>query len=112
MAISDVHVAKALSFIAENYREPITVQAVVTASGTSRRNLYGKFADNIGHSIHREILRQRLEQAKHLLRETGEKLQSIALECGFEDAGVLSKAFKQHLGISASAFRTQHRPPA
>ena len=110
MAVGDVSVAKALSFIAEHFREPITVQDVVQASGASRRNLYIKFADTLGHSIRGEILRQRLERAKHLLRETGEKLQGIAQESGFEDPAMLSKTFKQHLGISATAFRALHRP--
>lgn len=110
VAVDDVSVARALGFIAEHYREPITVQDVVAVSGSSRRNLYIKFADTIGHSIRGEILRQRLDRAKHLLRETGEKLVCIAQESGFEDPATLSKTFKQHLGISTTAFRALHRP--
>lgn len=110
VAVNDVHVSKALSFITEHVRDPIGVEDVVAVAGTSRRNLYLKFAMLVGHSIHREILRQRLDRAKHLLRESDVKLQVIAQETGFEDAGILSKALRQHLGVSASQFRQQQRP--
>jgi LacI family transcriptional regulator len=109
IAVADIHVAKAADFIARHYINPITVDDVVAASGTSRRNLYGKFAAHIGHSIQREIMRQRLEHAEHRLRDSSAKLQTIAEECGFEDASQLSKIFKHNLGISASQFRREHR---
>lgn len=108
-AVPDVYLAKAMNFIAHSYCKPITVDDVVAATGTSRRNLYGKFAAHIGHSIQREIIRQRLERAKRYLRESGEKLQTIAGLCGFADAGQLSKIFKHHMGISVSQFRQEHR---
>lgn len=111
IAVPDVQLVKALDFIARNYGRAITVDDVVAASGTSRRNLYGKFAAHVGHSIQREIIRQRLERARHLLREGREKLQTVAGQCGFADAGQLSKIFKHHLGISVSQFRQEHRLP-
>lgn len=110
VAVNDAQVAKALNFIATQFRESITVADVVRVSGASRRSLYLKFASEVGHSIHREILRQRLDRAKHLLRETDGKLHAVARESGFEDAGILSKAFRQHLGVSASSFRAQQQP--
>lgn len=110
IAVNDANVAKAIGYIADHYREHIDVEDVVKASGASRRSLYLKFAMRVGHSIHREIVRQRLQRAKLLLRETDEKLQAIAQETGFEDAGALSKAFRQHLGVSASSFRELQRP--
>lgn len=109
VAVGDPHIAKAVQFINRHFAGPITVDDVVAASGTSRRNLYGKFATHVGHSIQREIARQRLEQAKHRLREGSAKLQVIAEECGFGDADQLSKIFKHHLGISVSQFRREHR---
>lgn len=110
IAAEDSNVAKAIAFIGENYRRPITVDDVVAASGASRSKLYMKFALHTGHSIQREIVRQRLERAKHLLRETDEKLQTIAEASGFEEAAQLSKTFKYCLGISVARFRSEHRP--
>ena len=109
VAVAEVHVAKAVDFIIRNHHRQITVDDVVDASGASRRNLYVKFAAHVGHSIQREIVRQRLEHAKHCMRDTNTKLQTIAEECGFGDASQLSKIFKHNLGISVSQFRKEHR---
>lgn len=109
VAVAEVHVAKAVDFVIRNHHKQITVDDVVTASGASRRNLYVKFAAHVGHSIQREIVRQRLEHAKHCMRDTNAKLQTIAEECGFGDSSQLSKIFKHHLGISVSQFRREHQ---
>jgi LacI family transcriptional regulator len=108
-AVEDIHVAKALTFITQHFHEPITVQDIVTISGASRRSLYIRFALEIGHSIHRELIRQRMEGARRLLRETDEKLQSIATRCGYLEAAHLSKAFRQQVGISVTQYRQEHR---
>jgi LacI family transcriptional regulator len=107
----DLAVTKAANFIRRNFCKEITVDDVVAAAGASRRNLYNKFAAQIGHSIHREIVRQRLEHAQHCLRDSDAKLQTIAEECGFENASQLTKIFKHHLGISVTDFRREHRLP-
>ena len=112
MAITETHVAKAMDFIARNYRSAITVEDVVTASGASRRSLYGKFAEHVGHSIQREIVRQRMQRAMALLGEGNDKLQVIAEQCGLEDAGQLSKVFKHHFGLSVSRFREKSSRPS
>ena len=109
VAVADEQVAKAVAFITRNLSRPITVADVVTASGSSRRSLYGKFATHVGHSIQREIMRQRLEHAKHRLNDGHLKLQAIAEECGMGDASHLSKSFKHNLGISIAQFRQEHR---
>ncbi len=111
VAATDQAVAKAADFIRRNFCRPISVNDVVAAAGASRRSLYSKFAMQIGHSIHQEIIRQRLEHAKHRLRENTAKLQTIAEECGFEDASQLGKTFKHHLGISVAEFRREHQMP-
>jgi len=109
ISAQDVNVAKALAFIAQRFRSPITVDEIVAASGASRSKLYTKFALHTGHSIKREIVRQRLEHAKLLLRGSQDKLQSIAEACGFKEAAQLSKTFKYCLGVSVARFREEHQ---
>lgn len=110
-AIADPEVARALQYIAANYSRPIRVDDVLAAAGGSRRNLYNKFDREIGRSIVRELRRRRIEHAKRLLACSGEKLDAIALQCGFEDAKVFSKCFKQCEGVSPSQFRALHTAP-
>ncbi len=108
-ATDDEGVAKALRFIKENAASPLTIDAIVRASGVSRRALYSKFAKVLGRSIQAEIVRQRLNLAKNLLSSTDEKLDSIAYDSGFDGASSLSKAFRAHEGMPPSVYREKHR---
>jgi LacI family transcriptional regulator len=108
IAVDDPHVSKALRFVWNHFQEPITVEEVVQASGISRRGLYTRFERIVGHPIYEELMKQRLDRAKQLLRDTDEKLQFIADECGLEDAERLSKSFKRFVGTSPADFRARH----
>lgn len=109
LAVDDLHVSKALRFIWGNFTGQITVDDVVRHSGISRRGLYSRFERIVGHPIYEELMRQRLDRAKQLLRETDEKLQFIADECGLGDAERLSKSFKRFCGVSPADYRGEHR---
>jgi len=108
-AINDEGVAKALRYIKEHAREPISIDAVVRASGVSRRTLYTKFETTLNRTIQAEIIRQRINVAKNLLSTTDEKLGSIAYDSGFESASSLSKAFRTHEGMPPSVYREKYR---
>lgn len=105
VAVDDPPVAKAVAYIAKHFCEPITVDDIVRYSGASRRTLYGRFEKLVGHTILRELTRQRLELAKRLLRDTDEKMQSIAEQCGLGEAEHLSKCLRQSEGLSSTQYR-------
>jgi LacI family transcriptional regulator len=109
IAVDDPYVSKALRFIWSRFREPITVEQIVHAAGISRRGLYGRFERVVGHPIYEELMRRRLDLAKQLLRETEEKLQFVAGECGLGDAERLSKSFKRYCGMAPMDYRIGHR---
>jgi transcriptional regulator GlxA family with amidase domain len=87
------------------------VDDVVAAAGGSRRSLYNKFDREIGRSIALEIRCRRIDHAKQLLAAGREKIESIALQCGFEDAKVFSKCFKQSEGVPPQCFRALQTVP-
>ncbi len=109
IAVEDPYVSKALRFIWSRFKEGIIVEDVVVASGISRRGLYIRFENIVGHPIYEELMRQRLDLAKQFLRESEEKLQFIADECGLVDAERLSKSFKRFCGMSPMEYREQHK---
>lgn len=109
LAVGDMHVSKALRFINDNFTREITVDDIVQHSGISRRGLYSRFEQIVGHPIYEELMRQRLDRAKTMLRETDEKLQFVADECGLGDAERLSKSFKRFCRISPVQYREEHR---
>jgi len=109
VAVEDPYVSKALRFIWNRFKDEISVKDVVSASGLSRRGLYTRFERIVGHPIYEELMRQRLDCAKQLLRESDQKLQFIADECGLVDAERLSKSFKRFCGISPMDYRDKHK---
>lgn len=54
------------------------------------------------------IVSRRLEQAERLMLTSGEPLNQIALKCGFADQAHFGNRFRQHLGVSPSAWRRIH----
>lgn len=109
IAVKDADAAKALRFIWEHFHEPITVRDVIAHVGTSRRTLYSRFEQHVGHPIQRELTRQRMEKAKQLLRETNKKLHDIACASGLDYGAGLGKAFTRFCGVSPSTYRDTHR---
>ena len=103
--VPDRHVAAAVRYIAEHFRDPINTESTALASGISRRSLQDRFLRHMGRTIHEQILRKRIEHAKHLLRTTDFKTASIAAESGFGSRERFSKAFKQSAGLSPAAYR-------
>ena len=100
---------RALRFIREHVGEGIDVSDVLRAVPMSRTLLERKFQAALGHSPHRQIVRQRIERAKHLLAESELSIAVVAEVAGFNDASYLSVAFRRETGESPYAFRARHR---
>jgi len=64
------------------------------------------FRDLTGMPPGRWVTMRRVEKSIRLLRNTDEKLESIAARCGFCDAFHFSRVFKQVVGVSPRAFRS------
>lgn len=63
------------------------------------------FKQSIGHSPHQYLIRQRVERAKLLLKQTDRRIIDIAIECGFNSHSHLSKQFRQMTGVTPKVFR-------
>jgi AraC family transcriptional regulator len=63
------------------------------------------FKQAIGTSPYQYLLQQRVERAKHLLKQSDRLIAEIALDCGFNSHSHLSKQFRQLTGITPKAYR-------
>ncbi|MEI6646578.1 MAG: DNA-binding transcriptional regulator [bacterium] len=104
-AAKDPAIAKALNYIVYHLAEPFTLDDLAKESGVSRRGLYNKFNSYLGHSLHQEIIRQRLAKARQMLQATDEKFSTIAEVCGFKDGMGLSKVFRLYERTTPSDIR-------
>jgi AraC-like DNA-binding protein len=99
------HVRDAIRYVSRHYREPSIVHKTSAGVGLSTRHLEYLFGRDTGIPLKTFTMRLRIELAAGLLRETHEKLETIAVEVGFSDAPHLSRVFKQYTSDTPGAYR-------
>lgn len=109
LATRDPDVGAALRFIRARANVALKVSDVLNHVAVSRRSLELHFQEEIGRTIHEEILRVRIERAKHLLITSDQNILQIGTACGFSYASQFSRAFTRETGKTPLAFRHEFR---
>ncbi len=99
------YVKKAVVFIQNNYFRGIGVADIAEHVGVSRSYLYKIFVDNLRANPKEFLTRLRLVRAKELLELTELSVEGVAMSCGYQNALVFCKAFKQEVGMPPSHYR-------
>jgi len=100
----------ALRFIRESAHRPIAVNDVARAAGLDRRTLERRFQGAGLPPVGRCIMRERVERAEMLLRETRMQLKEIAFTCGFETQQRMIHNFRCLRGEPPGALRSSLSP--
>jgi AraC family transcriptional regulator len=87
-------------YIEAHLDEPIEVSALTRIAGRSPLHFIRVFAQAVGMSPHRYIVRVRLERAFELLRDGRSGLAEIAACTGFADQSHLSRWVRRVYGVS------------
>ena len=110
-AVDDERLRGALRFMRENFRDPaLSVEAIVKASGTSRRHLYSIFEKLWLRPIADTLAELRVMEAKRLLATTDMKQYSVAVLSGFSSEVQLYRTFAKRVGVTPGDFRSDNRP--
>jgi LacI family transcriptional regulator len=107
VAVEDLAVARAMRFIRDQTRGPVTVTEVARAAGLSRRVLERRFRHEFNSSIQTEIRRVRTDQIARLLVETHMPVTEIAESLGFPDVQHFARYFRAGKQVSPLAYRRQ-----
>jgi AraC-like DNA-binding protein len=99
-----VHFQKALTFISENYSQPITVDDIASHVSLSRSRLYRVFMQQIFISPQQYLTEFRIREARSLLEKRTGSVKEIALAVGIDDQLRFSKLFKQYTGKSPTSY--------
>jgi LacI family transcriptional regulator len=109
-AVTDPDLAAALRFLRDHAAEPIGVDEIVAASGLSRSSLERRFRAALGRGPLAELLRERVERARHLLTSTELSVKEVARLAGFRDVRHLCVTFRNKTGTSPARYRARCRP--
>ena len=105
LAVEDADLRRALILIKERGCFELSAGQVATSLGLSRKLLDRKFQQMLGRTIHDELQRTRLAEAKRLLAETDHKLLVVSVRAGFTHAAQLCNVFKSAVGMSPMEYR-------
>ena len=109
MAVEDADLRKALRIIQAKGCTDVSAVDIATEVGVPRRLLDRKFQRVFGRTIHDELQRAKVAEAKRLLVETDDKLLVISVRSGFAHAPQLCNVFKSVVGMSPMQFRKTAR---
>lgn len=109
LAIEDEEVASAVRFVRENAVKGITVEEVLKRAVRSPSTLERRIKRLLGRTIKAEITRVKLSRARLLLCETELPVAKIAGRCGFSEPRYFCEVFRNHEGMTATAYRRKFR---
>lgn len=102
---NDPVVAAAVRFIRQSSSSRISVQEVVAASDVSRRTLEIRFKQARGKTILDEIIEERMQRARRLLKDSTLTMEAIASECGFPSAQRMYVLFMRQEQMTPGQWR-------
>lgn len=106
---SNVHVQKALEYVAQAYREPISLAHVARHVGLSASRLAHLVKAFTGKTVLEVIRQVRLRRAQELLDQTAMSCVEIAYEVGFGDQSYFIQHFRRHTGMTPARYRRRRQ---
>jgi AraC family transcriptional regulator len=103
--LSNAQLQRVLAYIDANLDQPLTIDILCREAGVSSSHLRTWFKAAMDVTIHRYILRRRVEHARQLLLQGDRKLSDIALESGFSHQSHLAKWMRREFGRSPAELR-------
>lgn len=95
-------------YLSKHFTEDITTHSLCQTLDIGRSRLYTLSKQLYGCGILQQIIKLRMEQAKHLLIDYPEmSIAQIAAECGYPDYNYFIAVFSRTVGQAPNAFRKQ-----
>ena len=96
------------NYVQHHIGEVIQAEAIARALYISRPHLSKRFKEETGESLTDFVLREKIEEAKRLLRYSDKSLTAIGSYLGFSSPSHFSRVFKQCCGCSPREYRAQY----
>ena len=94
-------------YLDAHFAEKITLDALAERFYIKKFYLTRVFKEQFGQTVTGYLMQQRITQAKRLLRFSDKSIETIAQECGMNDANYFSRMFKKVEGVTPGEYRRQ-----
>lgn len=105
-------IADTLTYIAQNYRLPLSLEDVAGQINLSPTYLSKKFRKVTGITFKEYVNYIRIKQAVQALLTTDDSITKIAVDCGFNSSNYFKDIFRKINGVSPRDFRKQSTAPS
>lgn len=105
---SHYRLAKAISFIEDNFTKVLTLNEMSSKAHMSNSNFSKVFKEKMLCSPLNYVINCRLKKSCDLISKTDFSITAISSLVGFEDSNYFSRQFKKHFGISPLQFKRLH----
>jgi len=109
-ALADAQLGPALGEVHRRPEHDWTVARLAAEAAMSRSAFAARFQQVVGEPPLHYVTRWRMHKAGTLLRRTGDSLDAVAAQVGYESEAAFSKAFKRWAGLSPGAYRRAREP--
>lgn len=97
-----------VSYIESHLNQQLRLSTIADRVHLSESHLARCFTKRMGINLIAFQHRLRSEEACRLLRATDQNITAIAGHLGYTEVAYFSRCFRQHIGLSPSAYRKQH----
>lgn len=94
-----------MQFIADNYKEKITLADIAGSASISKSEALRCFNSCVGMTPVKYLTALRLERAAKLLLSTDDTVTRIAVECGIDNISYFIRIFTAAFGVTPKAYR-------
>ncbi|MDM8534672.1 AraC family transcriptional regulator, partial [Clostridiaceae bacterium HSG29] len=92
-------------YISSNYMHDITLEMVATEMCVSTYYFSKLFKKEAGINFIDYLTKERIDNAKYLIRNTNKSIKQIASVVGYNDSNYFSRVFKKCTGHSPSGYK-------
>ncbi len=103
-------ITKAQQYILDHYDKDLSVDDIADEVSLSKYHFSRLFKEETGYSPHEFLYSVRLRNAKKMLSETKQSVNSIAAACGFSNTSHFIRAFKKETLVTPASFRKYFDP--
>jgi AraC family transcriptional regulator len=100
---------RVLDYIDAHLTEDLRLGALAAVAEQSTHRFAHNFKQATGLAPHQYVVRERVERAKRMLRESKATIAAIGQGCGFGSASRFALLFRRATGTTPSAFRASSR---
>ncbi|MEE0001225.1 MAG: AraC family transcriptional regulator [Weissella confusa] len=98
-----------VSFIHDNYAQPIRVEDIADFAHVSRTQVFSLFNQLLNISPNEYLNNVRLNNALYALRDTNSTITDIAFDTGFSSSSYFVQKFSKHFKTTPAAYRKKYR---